>query len=411
MKVVIFKSPQRSIERLLKELQGLDVHVIDSLETFGKDKFWMRWEEAREVCIKSEHDDYLIIPDDILSIDLKAIKDIHRSFKNRFYVCSVSNDGRERCWNSERNYHNDVLMLPYVLKDMGFFDCGGLTNRKTLSRFKVKEPSRIFTNATSSGVGYQLTGHLRRIGARMFVPTPALCYHGDHESVMHPEERKVNPLISIPRMKVIVGIATMKGREESLKRTLESLRGQADQIRIYDNAKRDVDLTDNGKFYFLQEYKEPVYYFSCDDDLIYPPNYVKDMIEAIERTGTIVTHHGRILKGKGLKYYQGHRVFQCLRENTKEMLIHVAGTGVTAFRTDYFNPVDLYKSEDKRMSDCIFSLEAAKQGKRITVLQHSGNYFDHTDNKETIHSTESRNDWRQSEIADEILHTLLTSSN
>jgi hypothetical protein len=59
-----------------------------------------------------------------------------------------------------------------------------------------------------------------------------------------------------------------------------------------------------------------------------------------------------------------------LDDNDKEQVIDVAGTGVTAFRTDYFNPVDLWKSKDKRMSDLIFSLEAARSQKEITILQH-----------------------------------------
>lgn len=212
-------------------------------------------------------------------------------------------------------------------------------------------------------------------------------------------------------MKVVVGIATMKGREESLKHTLKSLVGQADQIRIYNNATREEDLTDNGKFYFLQEYNETIYYLSCDDDLIYPPTYVKDMIKAIDRTGGIVTHHGRILKEYGVSYYRGHRVFMCLKENDKECRIDVAGTGVTGFRTDYFNPTEIYKAKDKRMSDLVFSLEAAKQGKKITVLKHGHDYFGHTNNKETIHSQDSRNDGRQSEIADEILRIQQSLSN
>jgi hypothetical protein len=205
-------------------------------------------------------------------------------------------------------------------------------------------------------------------------------------------------------MKVVIAIATFKGRESYLKKTLESLQGQADEIRIYDNEKRFIDLTDNGKFYFLHEYKEPVYYFTCDDDIIYPPTYVQDMIEAIERAGTIVTHHGRKLIGEGLSYYRGHKAYQCLRENHYEGSIDVSGTGVTAFRTDYFNPINIWASSDKRMSDLVFSLEASRKGKDITVLKHSGDYFRYQNvpANQTIHGTESRRETRQIEIANEI---------
>jgi len=206
-------------------------------------------------------------------------------------------------------------------------------------------------------------------------------------------------------MKVIIAIATFNGRQQFLKQAIKSLAPQADQIRVYDNEVRDIDLTDNGKFYFLQEYKEPVYYFTCDDDIIYPPTYVRDMIEAIERTGTIVTHHGRILQGFGLRYYAGHKAIQCLKDNNYEGMVHISGTGVTAFRTDYFNPVDLWKAEDKKMSDIVFALEAAKQGKKITALKHKRGYFQYqpVPVMETIWGQHHGKDSRQSELADEVL--------
>ena len=206
-------------------------------------------------------------------------------------------------------------------------------------------------------------------------------------------------------MKVVIAIATFKGREPYIKKAIQSLVGQADQIRIYDNEERYIDLTDNGKFYFLHEYKEPIYYFTCDDDIIYPPTYVQDMIEAIERTGTIVTHHGRILQGFGLRYYSGHKAIQCLKDNNYEGMVHVAGTGVTAFRTDYFNPINIWSSSDKRMSDLVFSLAAAKEGKKITALKHKRGYFQYQNVplSQTIWGQHHSKDERQSEIADEVL--------
>jgi hypothetical protein len=206
-------------------------------------------------------------------------------------------------------------------------------------------------------------------------------------------------------MKRIAAIATFNGRQEYLKKAVASLAHQVDEIRIYDNEVRPIDLTDNGKFFFLQEYKEPVYYFTCDDDLLYPPTYIQDMVNAIERTGGIVTHHGRILRGQGLRYYSGHKAYHCLKENRFEARIHVAGTGVTGFRTDYFNPVDIWQSEDKCMSDLVFSVEAARQRKKITVLKHEHGYIKYLDVplSQTIFGTHRNKDTRQSELADLIL--------
>ena len=104
-------------------------------------------------------------------------------------------------------------------------------------------------------------------------------------------------------MKVVVGMATMPGREQLVIKAVESLKPQCDHIHVYDNGKEEVDLTDNGKFRFLELYTEPVYYFSCDDDFIYPKDYVSRSIKAIERRKSIITYHGRKLVGKNKNYY------------------------------------------------------------------------------------------------------------
>jgi hypothetical protein len=204
-------------------------------------------------------------------------------------------------------------------------------------------------------------------------------------------------------MKVIAGIATFNERRKYLDVTIESLRNQVDEIFVYDNSIND-DLTDNGKFYGLTQITEPCIYLSCDDDIIYPPNYADLMKYWLERLGGIVTHHGRTLKGIGLPYYIGHTTHACMRSVYGAKRIDVAGTGVTAFRTDVFNPIDIIHSQDKRMSDLVFSLEAAKQNVPIHVVPHSTGYF--KDQKVPQHMTcfgmEHKAPIRQGEIADEI---------
>ena len=206
-------------------------------------------------------------------------------------------------------------------------------------------------------------------------------------------------------MKTIIGIATMKGREKYLSETLKSLQGQAYEIHVYHNHKELVDYTDNAKFYFLQFYKEPIYYFSCDDDIIYPKTYISDMMKLIDKYG-IVSHHGRFLSGGiGANYYKGHDVFRCGNEVNQLLILDVVGTGVCGFRTDYFNPVNLYKSKIQRMSDLIFSLEATKQGKQMVLATHSADYFQiqNVPENETIYGQENRKCYVQNVIANQIL--------
>jgi hypothetical protein len=204
-------------------------------------------------------------------------------------------------------------------------------------------------------------------------------------------------------MKIIVGMATTNERARFAETAVESLVHQADEIIVYNNSNEAHDYTDNAKFHALTLFNEPVYYFSCDDDILYPSDYVSIMVEAIERTGTIVTHHGRELLGLDRNYYRGHKGFRCLDDNDKEQIIDVAGTGVTAFRTDYFNPIEIYKATDKKMSDLVFSLAAAKQGKQITILKHTKNWLKDLRVPQglSINFMERRNT-RQNQLANEI---------
>lgn len=205
---------------------------------------------------------------------------------------------------------------------------------------------------------------------------------------------------------VVVGIATYngKGRARSLMNALTSLRGHGAKVFLYDNTQHLLNLSDNGKFFGLTKMIEPCYYFSCDDDLIYSPTYIPDMIEKINEHKCIVTHHGRILTREGVPYYKGHTRFRCLSDVYKDEVIDVPGTGVTAFDTSYFNPTEIWKSPDLKMSDLVFALAAAKLNKKIMVLKHKPGYFTHSeiDLKDTIYASEQGNP-RQTEIADEII--------
>lgn len=208
-------------------------------------------------------------------------------------------------------------------------------------------------------------------------------------------------------MKVIVGMATMKGREKNVIEAVQSLLNNTippDDIVIYNNAIEKTDLTDNGKFFGLTLQTEPVYYFSCDDDIIYPSDYIQKTIDAINEHKCIVTYHGRRLLGLGRNYYRGHSSFACLGNFPQTKEIDVCGTGVTAWRTDYFNPFGIHLAEDQRMSDLVFSLEAVKHGKKIMHIGHNGGWIQAQPIPidKTIYGMEHKNCDRQNEIADEI---------
>lgn len=211
-------------------------------------------------------------------------------------------------------------------------------------------------------------------------------------------------------MKILIGMATMKGREKAVIQAVQSLMHntiQPDDVIVYNNAIQ-TDLTDNGKFFGLSVIDEPCYYFSCDDDLIYPTDYIEKTLQSIKTHQCIVTYHGRKLVPSqvGKSYYKGHKAYACLHNYPKTEEIDVCGTGVTAFSTEYFHPKDLHLATDKKMSDLVFSLEAAKHGKKIMHIGHEGNWIKQIPIpiENTICGTEHRNENRQVQLACEIFN-------
>lgn len=201
MQVVIFSSPQRkkNLSKLKKELKGHDVFIINDPDTFGKENFWKRWEQARQYCIDSKHDNYAFLHDDLQNIDLDIINKIFKKFENKPFVCATKTDERKFCWGSAPNKRNHFSMDDYIFEDIGFFDCCGISNRSTMNKFIVQPVHNFWFDRPnkSSGVGYQLSLRFRRLHIPMFVTYPSIASHGLIDSAMHPEERKVNPLKSI----------------------------------------------------------------------------------------------------------------------------------------------------------------------------------------------------------------------
>ena len=183
--------------------------------------------------------------------------------------------------------------------------------------------------------------------------------------------------------RVTANIATQPHRLESLLATLESIRDQFDEIRIYLNGFSEVppalvgytthigaDLTDNGKFFWAHTPGE--YYFTLDDDIWYPPDYVKKTLPLIG--GRIISYHGRVLVGTGRGYIEKHKMYPYYEELREGLVLDVMGTGVSAFDTEVFRPT-LWQSPNFKMSDLVVSLEAHIRGIEIFSPAKSQNWL------------------------------------
>ena len=160
----------------------------------GKEGFWMQWQYAFDIARDSDADWFFFAPDDIYNVNMDEIKRLTQSEEP--FAFNYLNVGWNRNWTP-------IPKMEAVWFDgyrVGYVDGAFVTNRKTLEMldFKIEpvDPLRFSIPNISSGVGQYLSLRLARLGVPMWMPTKSLAYHGDHESEMHPIERKLNPLIA-----------------------------------------------------------------------------------------------------------------------------------------------------------------------------------------------------------------------
>lgn len=148
-------------------------------------------------------------------------------------------------------------------------------------------------------------------------------------------------------------MATYPGRFDTLQEVVMALLPQLDKLYVYVNGadsipeclkhekivallgkNHDGDLSATGKIYPLKLIKKG-YYFTFDDDFIYPDNYVSNLIDAIDKFNrkAVVTVHGSLFAPDVDWYYErskGYAVRQALNEYK---FIHLPGSATVAFHT------------------------------------------------------------------------------
>lgn len=202
---------------------------------------------------------------------------------------------------------------------------------------------------------------------------------------------------------VSVNIASIPERKEQLIKTIDSLINQCDEVNLflnnylenpYTHKKVNIVYSNNlfgdaGKFYFVEGFKG--YYFTCDDDIIYPENYINETKKEVDLYG-VVSYHGRSFLGFPIEsYYRTPAIRnRCLDDYEFTEPVQIAGTGVMAFHTDYYKP-NFSIFTQKNMSDIFISCDANKKGIKIMGLKHKKGYFKYQDVKNTIYEEKCDN--------------------
>jgi FkbM family methyltransferase len=205
---------------------------------------------------------------------------------------------------------------------------------------------------------------LRPIGyrkTRVYNATPTYLFRRIHERAATapagvPGTLDPAHLAALPRTtQVAAGMATVAGNEVALRATVMSLLPQVDRLYVYLNGfhavpaflrdhpkvrcQIDTDgrrYGDAGKFWGLEQVSDAVY-LTCDDDIVYPEDFVARMVAELAQIGAqgAVGVHGSLIHQPTPGYYKdGSRaVFHFEHALLRRRRVHVVATNACAFHS------------------------------------------------------------------------------
>lgn len=218
-------------------------------------------------------------------------------------------------------------------------------------------------------------------------------------------------------MIITANMATIPERQNIAELAIASIYDQVDKVRVYLNKfthipeflKRDKiethigeDLMSSGKFFWALNKEE--YYFSIDDDFIYPPFYVKEHLDALKKynDNVVITLHGKRLKDVPIQSYFRDLTMSlhCLKyvPSHKDYAVHILGAGVSVFNTNNIS-VDVNQFEYLFMDDIEVSKQLQIKGVPIYVRGHKEGYLKYMKpSVPTLHDIYVNHDIKQTEV-------------
>lgn len=213
----------------------------------------------------------------------------------------------------------------------------------------------------------------------------------------------------------VVGMATIPERINTLELVISSLSRQADRIELALNGFSEAPsflnkypnvyphLTSNvmgdaNKFLNVDKFPN-AYYFSCDDDIVYPKDYVSKYIRSIKKLRGLVTIHGSNINGKVYSYYRDKQMKAHCLMKSREVRVHIPGSGVSAFDTTQFKV--RYKSFKKaNMADIFLAIQAQEQGIKCVSIFHKKGWIKGglNNGRATIYEDHKNNDKVQTDL-------------
>jgi hypothetical protein len=181
-------------------------------------------------------------------------------------------------------------------------------------------------------------------------------------------------------------MVTIPQREQELKKTIDSLYNQVDELRIvfndylkipdwvknYNNIRPLLNTPDkytsNAIWLLMNDING--YVFTVDDDIIYPSNYVEVMIKRFNDYSrkVILSLYGETVIWPAVKYKTGRTGIGFQDERLEDTKVDIAGVGCTMFHTDVIKPI-MKDFPDQYSRDPWFAILAAKNNVSIVRIK------------------------------------------
>jgi hypothetical protein len=180
------------------------------------------------------------------------------------------------------------------------------------------------------------------------------------------------------------------GREQSLPVAVRSLLPQVDRLYIYYNGKMCPELYETlahdqieivegevnwgscGKFVFPSRLRAG-YVLTCDDDILYPPDYAERIVAAVDRYQCPVGYHGSVVTPPLTSYYR-QRTHQVRFHDAQptDVPVNLLGTGVMAYRIEHLpEPLTMAAFQTTNMADPWFAVWChTHQVRKMMALAH-----------------------------------------
>jgi hypothetical protein len=206
-----------------------------------------------------------------------------------------------------------------------------------------------------------------------------------------------------PNIKVSANMATYPPRQKTFTHCINHLLSLPiiDVIRVYLNEYREIpeefpkspkiiyvvggkNIQDSGKYYWATTLKDE-YYFTVDDDFIYPETYFVEHIALLQKyQGDIfVTLHGKEMKPYPAFFHDYWHFYPYSQNLEEDKWVNNGGTGVMAFdNSKYTIPIELFQYNG--MTDLWISLYCQQYKIPILCRKHAEDELTYMHNEDTL---------------------------